>query len=609
MKNIKFILIGFLSFILSLKTFADEVVFRSKIMGPFTWKCENPGNWKFTFDVNEIEPGIEEIQIKMESDSLEIPPEFSISAIIPQKDMLYLWNAFNEDRNQIGPDWGRYNHTQIASGLPIYSIHNGNNKNCLTIASNEVIRDLNTKIGLREEGCNILTEILFFHTPEVPLNSYETKIRLDNRDSFWSQIIQDGVDWMTNEAGIEPILSPEWAFEPLYSTWYQFHQNVSDIEIEEECSKAIDLGLKTIIVDDGWQTDDNNRGYAFCGDWKVSKNRFKDFPSHVKKIQDIGLKYLLWYSLPLIGNKSKNYERFKDKFLYEDKDKGILDPRFPDVREFLIGIFENAMNEYGLDGFKLDFIDRFNINDNDPAVAENYAGRDIKALPEAVNVLMKDIYSRLHSINPNVLIEFRQSYMGPAIRQYGNILRAGDCPGDLRGNRQRIATLRLTSGKTAVHGDMLEWNVLETPENAARNILSSMFGVVQYSLMLRDLPDDHLRMVKHWYSFLDKHRETLLFSNFKPFNPESGYPMIEAYSDQEKIITVYQANFMIPKLNPEQPTYIINGTGQEDLFVELEKNVKLDLYNTFGEKIGDKNLNKGVQKISVPISGYIYIKR
>ena len=592
-----------------METLADEVVCQSKILGPLTWKCQNPGNWKFNFDIKEIEAGIEEVIIKMDTDSIECPPEFSISAIIPQKDMLYLWNAFNEDRNQIGPDWGRYNHTHVASGLPIYSIHNGNNKNCLTIASNEVIRDLNTKIGLREEGCNILTEILFFHTPEAPLNEYETKIRLDNRDCFWSQTIQEGVYWMTKEAGIEPILPPASAFEPLYSTWYQFHQNVSEKEIEDECSRAIDLGLKTIIVDDGWQTDDNNRGYAFCGDWKVSKNRFRDFPSHVKKVQDIGMKYLLWYSVPLVGNKSENYERFKDKFLYEDKDKGILDPRFPEVREFLVGIFENAMNEYGLDGFKLDFIDRFNINENDPAVVENYAGRDIKALPEAVNVLMKNIYSRLHAVNPNVLIEFRQSYMGPAIRQYGNILRAGDCPGDMRGNRQRIATLRLTSGNTAVHGDMLEWNVEETPENAARNILSSMFGVVQYSLMLRDLPEDHLRMVKHWYNFLDKHRETLLMCDFKPYNPESGYPMIEAISDKEHIISIYQTNYVIPQIDTGIPVYIINGTGQDVLYLDLEKNVKLTVYDTFGEKTNESTLKRGLQKISVPISGYLYLEK
>ena len=54
------------------------------------------------------------------------------------------------------------------------------------------------------------------------------------------------------------------------------------------------------------------------------------------------------------------------------------------------------------------------------------------------------------------MIEFRQSYIGPAIRKYGNIFRAGDCPADILSNRIHTIDLRLTSGSTAVHSDMLD---------------------------------------------------------------------------------------------------------------------------------------------------------
>lgn len=583
----------------------------SKILGKVILKSDTAGeNWDFGMQVREISESIEEIFISVQARNPDVPPEFSVSAVIPQKDMHYLWNVFNEDRNQIGPDWGRHNRTHLAVGLPVYCLHNGSNENRLTVTCSEAIRDVNTKIGLREEGCNILLEILYFKTPEAPLQSYETKILLDARGRFWSDCIRDGVDWMTREAGITPLSPPDDAFAPLYSTWYQFHQNVSDSAIEKECRLAAELGMKNLIVDDGWQTDDNNRGYAFCGDWKVSKNRFSDFPVHVGKVKDYGLNYMLWYSLPLVGNKSANYERFKDKFLYEDRDKGILDPRFPEVREFLIGTFENALKEYGLDGFKLDFIDRFNIGSDDPAIKENYAGRDIKALPEAVNVLMSEIYNRLSAIKPDILIEFRQSYMGPAIRQYGNILRAGDCPGDARGNRQRISTLRLTSGETAVHGDMLEWNVDETPENAAKAILSSMFGVIQYSLMISELPEDHLRMVRHWFGFLEDHRETLLKSDFRPYHPEAGYPLIETVSDKERICAVYLDNFPVKVSEPSRPTFVVNSTGKEIVYVDLEekKTSQAVIFNTFGEKTGEVSVTHGINKLDIPVSGYALIK-
>lgn len=64
-----------------------------------------------------------------------------------------------------------------------------------------------------------------------------------------------------------------------------------------------------------------------------------------------------------MGYYSRNWERFQDKILVKvDRNQvGVLDPRYPDVREYLIGIYENALQEFDLDGFKLDFIDRFKM--------------------------------------------------------------------------------------------------------------------------------------------------------------------------------------------------------------------------------------------------------
>ena len=65
--------------------------------------------------------------------------------------------------------------------------------------------------------------------------------------------------------------------------------------------------------------------------------------------------------------------------------------------------------------------------------------------------LLDGVYKKLTALNPEVMLEFRQSYIGPAVRKYGNMLRVGDCPIDAIKNRQDIVNMRLTSGKTAVH--------------------------------------------------------------------------------------------------------------------------------------------------------------
>ncbi|MEL7220878.1 MAG: hypothetical protein AAGJ93_06130 [Bacteroidota bacterium] len=41
------------------------------------------------------------------------------------------------------------------------------------------------------------------------------------------------------------------------------------------------MGYKLIILDDGWQTLDNNRGYDYTRDWQP--DRFEDMPGFVKK--------------------------------------------------------------------------------------------------------------------------------------------------------------------------------------------------------------------------------------------------------------------------------------------------------------------------------------
>lgn len=580
----------------------------SRSAGEVSLECENPGEWSFDMSISES-AGKETITIKMSSETPQVPPKFTVSMAMPQTDMNYLWSGLNEDRCHLRPDWGANYRTHLSVEMPLYSFLNDNNENRLTIASSEPLRDVNAMMGLREENCLIVASLTYFSVPEAPIDTYETKILLDGRRVFWGDAVREGAEWMTAESGIKPVDPPTAAFDALYSSWYQFHQNVSDKAIEEECRTASAMGMKTIIVDDGWQTDDNNRGYAYCGDWEVSKNRFPDFAAHVKRVQDMGMKYMLWYSVPFVGRNSRNFDRFKGKYLREDYEKGILDPRFPEVREFLCGIYEDAIRNYGLDGFKLDFIDQFVAPANDRAVAENYAGRDIKTVPEAVDVLMKEVYSRLKAINQDVLIEFRQRYVGPAIRQYGNMLRAADCPGDMRGNRQRIANLRLTSGHTAVHADMLEWNPSDTPESVARHIFSAMYGVVQYSLMLNDLPENHRRMLRHWIDFIDAHRTTLLQSDFRGYHPEAGYPVIEAWSDAERIITVYQDGNVAEVPDVNIPVYLINATGKNALYVDFGNAPRsIEVYDVYGDKTGVVKGNKGVQRIDVPESGYLLVK-
>ena len=581
---------------------AFNAVIKTKSVGDVTISSKDSA-WKVEAKVAS-KGDIEEITIEMTAAEPTVPSLLKVEIMTPQLDAHHLWHSNRNNRTLL---WDSNYSSALAFTMPLYSFTNGNNLNRLTIATSEAKRNVKARVGFREEEAMLISHFSFFTETEAPISYYKTSILLDKREIFWADAVREGVAWIESKNDFKVCRVPEAAFEPLYSTWYQFHQQITDKEIEAECREAVKLGMKTIIVDDGWQTADNNRGYAYCGDWKVAPVRIKDMAAHVKRVQDMGMKYMLWYSVPFVGRYSDAYKQFEGKFLYmRNRDVGVLDPRFPEVREYICATYERALREWNLDGFKLDFIDSFKIRGKDPAIAEGYAGRDIKSVSEAVNVLMLDVTERLQAIKPGVLIEFRQNYIGPAIRQYGNILRARDCPGDMQDNRIRIANLRLTSGQTAVHADMLEWNSGEKPEVAARHILSALYGVVQYSVMLRDIPKEHLQMVKHWIEFSKGHSATLLHSTFRPYNPEALYPVLEAESDKERIITLYQEEVVAKAGKPDREVYIINATGSEMPVVELEKTPRrVEYYDTYGKRVAGKRLTAGVQRVDIPVSGYI----
>jgi hypothetical protein len=153
---------------------------------------------------------------------------------------------------------------------------------------------------------------------------------------------------------------------------------------------------------------------------------------------------------------------------------------------------------------------------------------------------------------------------------------------------------------------MLEWNSAEKPEVAARHILSALYGVVQYSVMLRDIPKEQKQVVKHWIEFSQKHRKTLLHSSFKPYHPESGFPVLEAESSEERIITAYQESVVVNGGKADRETYILNATGVERVFVELDaKPKKAEYYDTYGNLVAGAKLAKGLQSVNIPVSGYV----
>ena len=366
------------------------------------------------------------------------------------------------------------------------------------------------------------------------------------------------------------------------------------------------MGMDTILVDDGWQTDDNNRGYAYCGDWEITKNKIPDIHAFVKGVHDLGMKVIFWYSVPFVGKHSRAFQHFEGMFLDDPKsDFCMIDPRFPEARAFLIDKYVAAVRDWGLDGLKLDFIDSFRLTEFSKAQDPRM---DIPALVDAIDRLMTDIKLALLRVNPEVLIEYRQAYIGPAMQTYGNMFRVGDCPNDSLVNRMSAIDMRLCMHSVAIHSDMLMWHSDEPVEIAARQLLNIFFTVPQISVRLNEIPADHKAMLTHYLRLWNDHRETLLAGDCLPEGVDGSYTSLRLDGKEEVFALLFGTQVFA--YTGKKPLYLLNVTAKTDLYLDLSHTGKRSyhIYDCCGKCLSEGGLDTGIHKVQISLSGMLVLE-
>ncbi|MDD6799819.1 MAG: alpha-galactosidase [Firmicutes bacterium] len=563
-------------------------------------------NAEISIDALRENDGILTFDVKMIFDREEIPEQFTISFSIPNIEMYSVWSPSLSFNRSLGVDWSkRKTNSRLASFMPIQSLISLDGKNRTTIAVSDAITPTFISSGVCEETACIDIDIAFFTVKVAPLKEYTATVRIDTRSIPYYDSIYDIVSWWENECGYKPAYIPEHAKLPMNSLWYSYHQQLDVDDIIKECRLSKAIGMDTVIVDDGWQTDDNNRGYQFCGDWKVASTKIPNMREFVSRVHETGMKIMLWFSVPFVGKDVESYEHFKDMLLDGSGDGSkffSLDPRYKEVREFLVNIYAKALREWGFDGLKLDFIDSFVLYGKSLEYDER---RDFASLEDAIDALLKEITSVLKTINPDVLIEFRQSYVGPAIRKYGNILRVGDCPNDSIKNRLGVVDLRFTSGKTAVHSDMLMWNYDDTVQSAALQFIAALYSVPQISVKIAKLSDEQKKMLAFYLSFWRENRDILINGKLMASAPESAYSKVWSEKDNTAIFTCFSDT--VVNCSPYTETVAINSSNNTGLIIKSADQKAYTVLNCMGETISNGTVHGALCEIDVPIAGMIRI--
>lgn len=418
------------------------------------------------------------------------------------------------------PSWLAPRTASLPKGAPVGSLVGTGDTALCTFAVGEPVLPVSIGEGVVEET----GEFSWWVEHEGP----SLRLLLDLSGRHFADTVRGCAAWWATL--LEPATVPPAAFEPVFCTWYALHLALTAADVERLAALAAPLGFGALIVDDGWQTDETARSYATTGDWQPAPLGFPDFAEHVRRVQSLGLNYVLWHALPFAGDRSAAVAELAGHSLAHlpQLETYVLDPRSATVRSHQVERLATAVERYGVDGLKVDFIDTFARAGATGASPE----ADCTTVAEGVRKLLAELDVRLRATRPEVLVEHRQDYLGPGLWPYATMVRATDCPHNTAENRTRTADLRLTAGPLAVHADPITWHPSESSEGIAVLLLSVLFATPQVSVDLAAQRPEQLAVLRFWLSVMREHTLLLQRGDLRPHRPELAYPLIEARHGQ-----------------------------------------------------------------------------
>ena len=520
----------------------------------------------------------------------------------------YFWHPTREYEYTLPVAWAEPIRTKVNYSMPIFTFFDDSGSSKRTVAFSEMIHEVVTTIGVHEETATMECSI---RLKKSVVKETTFSLYVSDQPLGFSQAIKKARNWIYTVNKQKTMAVPVTTKKNVYSTWYSFHQEVSSDALTMEAEQFPNYALQTLIVDDGWQTEDASRRYSYAGDWEIAKKKFPEMEHSVFEMQKKDIRYLLWISLPYVGIHSKHWEEFKEKFLFIDsfQQAGILDPRYPEVRSYLINKSLQLVKEFNLDGLKIDFLDVFEERE----IHAFSNGWDRTSVEEAVQQLLGDLIESLQQFNPEIMIEFREDYFGPFMNGVANIFRVKDCPNNYVRNRIGIAKLKLLCPKAAIHSDMIMWHPKETVTFAAKQLLNCLFSVPQISLKLTELSLEKKEMLMYWLTYIQKNQKLLLDGEFHAFYPQDQFSQLASSTKEKTIVAIYGNNrwiefeqFSTPKID------IINASESPIVVLRLKKNrqVEVTIRDCKGNVVEHtrKKFSVGLLEINVPISGLIQIR-
>jgi len=463
-------------------------------------------------------------------------------------------------------------------------------------------------------------EVLTLQFEWAPANGtpgeYAIQLFKNQSSNTWFDALRSYTDLIKQREEIIYPRNPD-AWNPVWCTWTAFPSaDMNDQTVLENARMARELGMTTIILDDGWfgpGLDDDHHGDINHGDYEPDPRKFDDLPALIKKVQALGMKFLLWHAPLCVAPESKAKNKL-DRWLIRcgDKNEQFLSvngmhqlcPACPEVRQYVADETKRLLQTYGADGLKVDL---FNCLPDQHCTCTDHE-HDIDDPVIALDALMQTQWEAAREVNPNVLIELKQDYGNVRLIRHGTMVRAGDTAYDMDTNLHRCGYTQAFAN--CLHVDPLVTSIHTPPVAIALMMIKALVGgVPTFSMNLPNFSEEQREVIGAWLGLYNEQRH--LFEQPRQATDNYLQTWRGGTNNTAWAAALFQAQqIALPDVSQ---VLLFNGTGKDTLRLQIDSPVKVS-WTTYDYTLRQSDNTQTAQWadttcISVPAGGMARIDR
>lgn len=361
-----------------------------------------------------------------------------------------------------------------------------------------------------------------------------------------------------------PILINNWE-----ATYFDFHEE----KILQIAKKAKEIGVELFVLDDGW-FGKRNIDNCSLGDWYPNLEKLPNgIAGLAKKIEELGLKFGLWFE-PEMTNKDSDLFRAHPDWVLADirrnychsRNQYVLDFSKEEVVEYIYQQMKKVLEEAPISYVKWD------MNRSFSEVFSNGNGKAYQGKVRHKYILgVYSLYERLIQEFPHILFESCASggaRFDPGMLYYAPQAWTSD-------NTDAIDRIKIQYGSSYVYPiSSIGSHVSASPNhqvfrNTPMEIRANVayFGTFGYELDITKLPEEDIEKMKEQVAFMKEHRTLIQQGRFyrlkSPFENNSSAWMVVSEDQTEALMAYFRV------LQPAQGKFeriYLNGLKEESLY-------------------------------------------